>query len=61
METLFILIGLFLVDGNVDVKIIKNYGSPSRCVQDAIDLNAKALAEKKLYKFFCRPTSFTET
>ncbi len=61
METIFLLIGVFLLDNSGDVKIIKNYGSATMCVQDAADLNAKAKAEKKLYKFFCKPTSFTET
>ena len=60
METIFLLIGVFLIGDRVDVRIIKNYGRPTPCIEAAADLNKKAEAEKKLYKFYCKPTSFTQ-
>lgn len=61
METLFVLIGLFFGGQAVDVRIIDTYGGSKLCNQHAIELNARAKAEKQMYQFYCRAAKFTTT
>lgn len=59
METLFVLIGIFFGQQELDIRIIKSYGNPTSCNQHAQQLTEKAKADKQPYEFYCRGASFT--
>ena len=56
METLIVLIVIFLGGQVPDVKIVQVYGNGDTCIQDAEEFQRKAGPD---YRFKCEPIHFT--
>lgn len=59
METLILLIGLYLGSPEPDIKILDKFANPKECNMRVEGLNQKAKTEQAPYRFFCRPVSGT--
>ena len=62
METIFIVIGLFLGSADPQLKIYeRKFVNPVPCNKKVEELNAKAKQRQEPYRFFCRPVTLTQT